>query len=122
MAVTNAEKFKGITVHLKKLKEDLLVILEKDNTIMESLESDQYAGIYQNTESLMRKLKEDFKKHPEQFSSEELNYAETIERNVVNLGHNLHEISTNISAEKRKKLTEDAYLNVTKALEAVESM
>ena len=122
MAVTNAEKFKGITVHLKKLKEDLLVILEKDNTIMESLESDQYAGIYQNTESLIRKLKEDFKKHPEQFSSEELNYAETIERNVVNLGHNLHEISTNISAEKRKKLTEDAYLNVTKALEAVESM
>lgn len=122
MAVTNAEKFKGITVHLKKLKEDLLIILEKDNTIMESLESDQYAGIYQNTESLMRKLKEDFKKHPEQFSSEELNYAETIERNVVNLGHNLHEISTNISAEKRKKLTEDAYLNVTKALEAVESM
>ncbi|UUV98343.1 hypothetical protein [Vagococcus luciliae] len=122
MTVSKAETFKGITIHLKKLKEDLLVILEKDNTIMESLESDQYAGIYQNAESLVKQLKEDFKKHPEQFSSEELNYAETIERNIVNLGHNLHEINTNISYDKRKKLTEDAYLNVTKALEAVESM
>ena len=122
MTISKAETFKGITIHLKKLKEDLLVILEKDNTIMESLESDQYAGIYQNAESLVKQLKEDFKKHPEQFSSEELNYAETIERNIVNLGHNLHEINTNISYDKRKKLTEDAYLNVTKALEAVESM
>jgi len=122
MAISNAEKFKGITTHLKKLKNDLLVILEKDDTIMEAVKTDQYQGIYQNAESLMKQLKEDFKKHPEQFSSEELNYAETIERNVINLGHNLHEISTNISAEKRKKLTEDAYLNVTKALEAVESM
>ncbi|WP_270279745.1 hypothetical protein [Vagococcus bubulae] len=122
MTVSKAETFKGITIHLKKLKEDLLVILEKDNTIMESLESDQYAGIYQNAESLVKQLKEDFKKHPEQFSSEELNYAETIERNIVNLGHNLHDINTNISYDKRKKLTEDAYLNVTKALEAVESM
>lgn len=122
MTVSKAETFKGITIHLKKLKEDLLVILEKNNTIMESLESDQYAGIYQNAEFLVKQLKEDFKKHPEQFSSEELNYAETIERNIVNLGHNLHEINTNISYDKRKKLTEDAYLNVTKALEAVESM
>lgn len=122
MTVSKAETFKGITIHLKKLKEDLLVILEKDSSIMESLESDQYEGIYQNAESLVKQLKEDFKKHPEQFSAEELNYAETIERNIVNLGHNLHEINTNISYDKRKKLTEDAYLNVTKALEAVESM
>ncbi|MGX4687324.1 hypothetical protein JNUCC83_10685 [Vagococcus sp. JNUCC 83] len=122
MTLTNAEKFKGITTHLKKLKTDLLVILEKDNSIMDSFDSDQYNAIYQNAESLMRQLKEDFKKHPEQFSAEELNYAETIERNVTNLGHNMHEISTNISAEKRRKLTEDAYKNVTKTLEAVESM
>ncbi|APB30403.1 hypothetical protein ACWN6Y_08240 [Vagococcus teuberi] len=122
MTISNAEKLKGMILHLKKLKEDLLVILEKDSSIMESLKSDQYEGIYQNAKSLVKQLKEDFKKHPEQFSAEELNYAETIEHNVVNLGHNLHEISTNISAEKRKKLTEGAYLNVTKALEAVESM
>lgn len=89
---------------------------------MESLESDQYAGIYQNAQSLVKQLKEDFKKHSEQFSSKELNFAETIERNIVNIGHHLHDINTNISYDKRKKLTEDAYLNVTKALEAVELM
>ena len=112
----NLKNLNGIPTLLKKIKSNLEIISTKDQTILEAVNSDQYDRLLKEAESLVKQVKFDLKKYPTDESSEEQELANNIQRNVINLGKNLHDITTNISDSKREKLVLDCYKDIENTL------
>lgn len=118
---TNVQNLKGVPALLKKIKENLETIFTKDQTILDAVNSDQYDELLKETETLVKQVTTDLKKHPADAGAEELELVKKIQKNVTNLGENIHEITTNISDSKREKLVMDCYKDIENALALISS-